>query len=93
MTHEEITQCVTDGIRAALSDPRIHCRYHVPPEDHDAQHEAMKRFIRFTGRLEDMKWKAVGKFFAAFVIFLFGLMAYGAAIKLKILLGLGLAGR
>jgi hypothetical protein len=84
-TREEIALAVADGIRAALTDPKVHCRYEIAPDEHRQEHEALRRFMSFTARLENLKWGVFQKLAIAAVLFLFGLTLYGGMLKLKAL--------
>jgi hypothetical protein len=84
MTHEEISMVVTDAIRAVLSDPELHCRYKFEPEKHEAEHEALRKFIKVVGRVEDIKWGVLQKLILIVVTGAFALMAYGGLMKLKL---------
>jgi hypothetical protein len=84
MTHDEISMVVTDAIRAVLSDPELHCRYKFEPEKHEAEHEALRKFIRVVGRVEDIKWGVLQKLILMIVTGAFALMVYGGIMKLKL---------
>lgn len=89
-TLDEIRSAVADGITAALSDPAIHCRYGISPDDHMLQHEALKGFISFTDRVNGIKWKTFQTLVIFIVMALFGLMLFGAAVKIRLLTFMGL---
>ena len=94
MTPEQIKQAVADGVREALSvDPNLHCRYQIDPDEHQKEHEALRRFMDFTARLENIKWTIFQKIILYVVMAAFGLMVYGGIMKLKIFGGLGWPGR
>jgi len=92
-TREEIAEIVTDAVRAVMAAPEIHCRYSFDPEKHDLEHEALRRFIRVVGRIEDVKWGTLQKLIVTLIVGAFGLMVYGGLMKLQILGGLGWPGR
>jgi hypothetical protein len=84
MTQEEVAMVVTDAIRAVLSDPAIHCRYKFEPETHEAEHEALRKFIKVVGRIEDIKWGVLQKLVLLVVTGACALMVYGGLMKLKL---------
>jgi hypothetical protein len=77
MTHDEIAMVVTDAIRAVLSDPELHCRYKFSPEKHEAEHEALRKFIKVMGRIDDIKWSI----FQKAVVWALGALLVFAAIS------------
>jgi hypothetical protein len=93
MTHDEVSMVVTDAIRAVLSDPALHCRYKFEPEKHEAEHDALRKFIKVVGRIEDIKWGVLQKLVLIVAIGAFALMVYGGLMKLQIFGGFGWPGR
>jgi hypothetical protein len=97
MTNEEIKEIVKtaihDGISGAMENRDLSCRYRIEPGQHDAEHEALRKFIKVMSRIEDMKWSVLQKFVVAIVGAAFALMVYGALAKLTIFGGFGWPGR
>jgi uncharacterized protein (DUF2344 family) len=91
---EEITKMIitatSEGIRLAMADPEIHCRYQIKPEDHFAQHEALKGFMKLTEKINNITWKTLQSVVVFIVLGLFGLMLFGAAVKMKLFSILGI---
>lgn len=90
--NREISEIVRQAIIAAFKDPEIHCRYSIQPDDHSKQHEALQGFIEFTEKVNGIKWKTLQTLVVYVVMAAFGLMLFGAAVKLKLLTFIGLAG-
>ena len=88
---EEIGETVRLAVIEAFKDPELHCRYAIAPDEHSAQHEALKGFMEFTEKLNGIKWKTLQTLVAFIVLGLFGLALFGAAVKIKLLTLLGLA--
>ena len=97
MTPEEIktivAEAIKDGIAGAFADPALHCRYSISPTQHDDEHEAIRKFMKLMGRIEDMKWGIIQKLVVGILGVAFTLMVIGAAAKLKFFGGLGWPGR
>lgn len=85
VSRAELAAAIEKGIRAAFTAPELHCRYQIDPEKHEQQHEALEKFIRFTGRVDDLKWSALKAAVIWFVIGAFSLMMLGGAVKIKLL--------
>jgi len=88
---EEIGEIVKLAVIEAFKDPELHCRYAIAPDEHSAQHEALKGFMEFTEKLNGIKWKTAQAVVVAAVMAAFGLMLFGAAVKIKLLTLLGIA--
>jgi len=88
---EEISEIVKLAVIDAFKDPELHCRYAIAPDDHSAQHEALKGFMQFTEKLNGIKWKTLQTLIVFIVMGLFGLALFGAAVKIKLLTLLGIA--
>lgn len=84
MTEHEIRRAIEEGVRAAFSDPTTHCRYPISPEEHQRQHEAIEKFMRFTSRVDDLKWNTLKALIVWLVIGAFSLMMFGAVVKAKL---------
>jgi len=97
MTNEEIktivAEAVKDGLAEVLANRELFCRYAIRPEQHDEEHQALRKFIRVMSRIEDMKWSVLQKIVIAVVGIAFSLMVYGALAKLTIFGGFGWPGR
>ena len=90
MTSNEIKVAVRDAVIEVFKDPEIHCRYNITADDHSAQHEALRRFISFTDKIDGIKWKSVQTLVIISVIWLFSIFIFGAYIKLKLTTWFGL---
>jgi hypothetical protein len=85
ISRAELAAAVEEGIRRAFLSPELHCRYQIDPDKHERQHDALEKFIRFTGRVDELKWSALKAAVMWFVIGAFSLMMLGGAIKIKLL--------
>jgi hypothetical protein len=90
ITPDQIKQAIEEGIINAFKDPAIHCRYAISPEEHINQHAAIARFMVFTEKIENIKWKALQTLVIAIIMGLFGLVVFGAAVKIKLFTFLGI---
>ncbi len=89
MTSDEVKTIIRDAVVEAFKDPAIHCRYAISPDDHMAQHEALKGFMSFTDKVNGIKWKTVQTLVIMAVVSLFSLMLFGAYVKLKVVTWFG----
>ena len=90
ITKEQIQQAITDGIAKAFRDPEMHCRYAISPDEHAAQHAALKGFMEFTERINGIKWKTAQTLVVMAVISMFTMMLFGAYVKLKVMIWFGI---
>lgn len=94
MTPEEvkelISEAMTGAVRAIVASPDVHCKYRFDPTQHEAEHEAVRKFMRVMGKVDDIKWSVVQKIVIALVLGMFTLMGYGIILKLGVLDRLGL---
>ena len=89
MTTDEVKSIIREAIVEAFKDPEIHCRYAISPDDHMAQHEALKGFMEFTEKINGIKWKTAQTLVIMAVVSLFSLMLFGAYVKLKVMTWFG----
>lgn len=83
-TLEQIKTAISEGIVEAMKNPEIHCRYAISPDEHSAQHAALKGFMEFTDRINGIKWKTAQTLIVMAVVGLFSMMLFGAYVKLKL---------
>ncbi len=90
VTLEQIRDAISEGIAAAMANPEIHCRYVISPDEHAAQHAALKGFMEFTDKINGIKWKTAQTIVVMIVVSLFTAMLFGAYVKLKLMTFFGL---
>lgn len=89
MTTDEVKTIIREAVVEAFKDPEIHCRYAISPDDHMAQHEALKGFMQFTEKINGIKWTTLQTLAVMMVVGLFSLMLFGAYVKLKVMTWFG----
>jgi hypothetical protein len=85
ISREELAAAVEAGIRSAFQAPELHCRYQIDPDRHERQHDALEKFIKFTAKVDDLKWSAMKAAVIWFIIGAFTLMMLGGAVKIRLL--------
>jgi hypothetical protein len=89
LTSEEVRSTIKAAVVEAFKDPTVHCRYGISPEEHTAQHAALKNFMLFTEKINGIKWKTGQTIIVMVVMWLFMMMVFGAYVKLKIMTWFG----
>ena len=82
MTEAEIKRVVEEAVRAALSDPNLHCRYQQDPEQHSIDHALLRQFAETMGRVDDLKFGVAKWMVISLLTVMSGWAGYGLLHKL-----------